>query len=87
VRVDEVVEREVGIGDVFEVGDGVVEVRQARERCVKVCVKDGKMKVVKEVEERGYRGFYLGVVKEGMVCPDEGVVLVEKGADRIRVHE
>ncbi|KMK71811.1 sulfurase [Bacillus safensis] len=87
VTVRKLVETSVHIGDVFQLGDAFVEVSQPRQPCVKLSVKHGNMKLVKEVQKTGYTGFYLRVLKEGMVPPDASLVLVEKASHHITVHE
>lgn len=87
VTVRKLVETNVHIGDVFQIGDAFVEVSQPRQPCVKLSVKHGNMKLVKEVQKTGYTGFYLRVLKEGMVPPDASLVLVEKASHQITVHE
>ncbi|MCC9090272.1 MULTISPECIES: MOSC domain-containing protein [Bacillus] len=87
LTVHQLVETEVCIGDVFQLGEALVEVSQPRQPCVKLSLKHGNMKLVKEVQQTGYTGFYLRVLKEGMVSPDEPLVLVEKAFHQITVHE
>ncbi|MBL4987133.1 MOSC domain-containing protein [Bacillus safensis] len=87
VTVRQLVETNVHIGDVFQLGDAFVEVSQPRQPCVKLSLKHGNMKLVKEVQKTGYTGFYLRVLKEGMVPPDASLVLVEKASHQITVHE
>ncbi|MGG0687154.1 MOSC domain-containing protein [Bacillus safensis] len=87
ITVRQLVETNVHIGDVFQLGDAFVEVSQPRQPCVKLSLKHGNMKLVKEVQKTGYTGFYLRVLKEGMVPPDAALVLVEKASHQITVHE
>ena len=87
MTVHELVETEVRIGDVFQLGEALVEVSQPRQPCVKLSLKHGNMKLVKEVQQTGYTGFYLRVLKEGMVPPNASLVLVEKAPHHVTVHE
>ncbi|MCY9674316.1 MOSC domain-containing protein [Bacillus sp. MM09(2025)] len=87
VTVHQLVETEVRIGDVFQFGEALVEVSQPRQPCVKLSFKHGNMKLVKEVQQTGYTGFYLRVLKEGLVPADASLVLVEKASHHITVHE
>ncbi|MBG9822913.1 sulfurase [Bacillus safensis] len=87
ITVRQLVETNVHIGDVFQLGDAFVEVSQPRQPCVKLSLKHGNMKLVKEVQKTGYTGFYLRVLKEGMVPPDASLVLVEKASHHITVNE
>lgn len=87
LTVHQLVETKVCIGDVFQLGEALVEVSQPRQPCVKLSIKYGNNKLVKEVQQTGYTGFYLRVLKEGMVSPDQSLVLVEKASHHMTVHE
>ncbi|MFS0655862.1 MOSC domain-containing protein [Bacillus sp. 179-C3.3 HS] len=87
VTVHQLVETEVCIGDVYQLGEAFVEVSQPRQPCVKLSLKHGNMKLVKEVQQTGFTGFYLRVLKEGMVSPQQPLILVEKASHSITVQE
>ena len=57
VTVRQLVETNVHIGDVFQLGDAFVEVSQPRQPCVKLSLKHGNMKLVKEVQKQGIQAF------------------------------
>ncbi len=79
------VEREVCIGDVFEVGESVVQVSQPRTPCGKLAGKNGQRLLTKWVGQTGYTGFYMRVLAEGLVSTGDAFELVERHPDRIPV--
>ena len=60
-------ESEVHIGDQFRIGEAVFEVSQPRSPCIKFAIKVGKPNAVKVMLDSGNTGFYLRVVREGMI--------------------
>lgn len=61
------VEAEVCIGDIFELGEAIVEVSQPRQPCFKLSVKYDRPDMPLIVQETGYTGFYFRVLREGFV--------------------
>ncbi|MEI7025503.1 MOSC domain-containing protein [Paenibacillus sp. y28] len=60
-------EADVCIGDIFQLGDAVVQVSQPRQPCFKLSVKYGVPDLPVKVQETGYTGFYFRVLQEGTV--------------------
>lgn len=81
------IETEVCIGDVFKVGDSVVQVSQPRMPCSKLAGKNGQRLLTKWVGETGYTGFYMRVLKEGPVSAGDAFERVEGQADAISVAD
>jgi MOSC domain-containing protein YiiM len=65
--VEGMLESEVRIGDQFILGEAVFEVSQPRSPCFKLAIKFGDADVVKIMVDSGKTGFYLRVLKEGMI--------------------
>jgi MOSC domain-containing protein YiiM len=81
------VETEVCIGDVFRVGEAVVQVSQPRTPCSKLAGKNGERLLTKWVGQTGYTGYYLRVLSEGLVSVDDAFERVENHPDRISVAD
>jgi len=79
------VEGEVCIGDVFGVGDAVVQVSQPRTPCGKLAGKNGQRLLTRWVAQTGYTGFYARVLSEGSVGSGDAFEPVERHPDRISV--
>ncbi|HEQ3528744.1 MOSC domain-containing protein [Bacillus thuringiensis serovar kyushuensis] len=60
-------EEDVCIGDMFELGEAIVQVTQPRQPCFKLAKKYNIPKLPLYFQETGYTGFYFRVLKEGWV--------------------
>ena len=60
-------EKEVYLGDVYKVGEAIVQVSQYREPCYKFGYKFGTQNVLKQFIQYGFGGTYLSILKEGFV--------------------
>jgi len=85
--VEGMVEDEVHIGDVFRVGDALVEVTQPRVPCYKLGIKMGLPKFVKMFLASCRVGFYLRVLEEGEVGAGDVVYRVRADPGRTTVRE
>ncbi len=67
-------ETEVCIGDIFEIGDVVVQVSQPRFPCFKISSKHAVKDFPARVLDTGYSGFYLRVLQEGHLSKESAIV-------------
>ncbi|WP_050182042.1 MOSC domain-containing protein [Domibacillus robiginosus] len=72
-------ETNVHIGDVFQLGEAVVQISQPRQPCFKLAARHNEPKLAALVEQTGYTGFYFRVLTEGMVDPAASI-------ERIQTH-
>ncbi len=61
-------EESVHVGDSFRVGSAELIVTQPRFPCYKLGMKFGSMEMVKRFQLSGRSGFYLAVLKEGIIA-------------------
>jgi MOSC domain-containing protein YiiM len=85
--VEGMLEDNVHIGDVFRVGDALVEVSQPRPPCFKLGMKMGMTRFPKLFLATGRVGSYLRVLKEGEVGVGDTPDLVTSGPERVTVRE
>ncbi|WP_098749254.1 MOSC domain-containing protein [Paenibacillus sp. EZ-K15] len=78
-------EDRVCIGDVYRIGDAVVQVSQPRYPCFKLSQKHGVKDMPARVLNTGYSGFYFRVLEEGNVRADSVVAQLESHASGITV--
>lgn len=71
-------ERDVCIGDIYQIGDAVVQISQGRIPCGKITVRTGIEGMRNKFIETKLTGFYLRVLQEGYVSPGSTITLVEK---------
>ncbi|ANA79849.1 MOSC domain-containing protein [Paenibacillus glucanolyticus] len=80
-------EDRVCIGDVYRVGDAVVQISQPRYPCFKLSQKLGVKDMPVRVLNTGYSGFYFRVLEEGDVRADSSVTQLESHAAGATVLE
>ena len=70
-------DEEVHIGDVFSIGEIIVQVTQPRVPCFKLGIKMGDPGFVARFHHSGRVGFYLRVLQEGVVTAGDPIELLE----------
>ncbi|GAA0387548.1 MOSC domain-containing protein [Paenibacillus motobuensis] len=78
-------ETEVCIGDVFQLGEAVVQVSQPRQPCFKLSVRYGVPDMPLKVQETGYTGFYFSVLQEGLVSNSDSLIRTSRHPKGITV--
>ena len=81
------VETVVCIGDVFKVGEALLQVSQPRTPCSKLAGKNGQWLLPKWVGRTGYTGFYMRVLSEGIVSAGDAFERIENHPDHIAVAD
>jgi MOSC domain-containing protein YiiM len=71
-------EDEVNIGDIFKIGDAVVQVTQPRQPCFKLEFRFHDREIVRKFIESGYPGVYVRVLEDGSVKTGDSMELLEK---------
>ncbi|AWV88662.1 MOSC domain-containing protein [Bradymonas sediminis] len=71
-------EDSVCIGDIFEVGEALVEVSQPRSPCWKLARRWGEKKLALWVQQTGFTGWYFRVLEEGEVACGQALRLRER---------
>ncbi len=79
------VEDEVCIGDVFVVGEAVVQVSQPRTPCGKLAGKNRQRMLTRWVAQAGYTGFYMRVLSEGLVSTGDHFEPIERHPESISI--
>lgn len=80
LTVSGMLEDEVCIGDVYAIGEAVVQVSQPRQPCYKLAKRHDVADLAVQVQDTGYTGFYFRVLQEG-------VIPVHPHVERIQKHE
>ena len=76
--IEGLLESDVCIGDVFEVGDALVQVSQPRQPCWKLARRWRIKDLALRVQETGRTGWYFRVLREGHVQAGNRLLLVER---------
>lgn len=80
ITVSGLLETEVCIGDVYEIGSCLLQVSQPRFPCFKLSQKHGPADMPAKVLDTGYSGFYFRVLREGVIAAGDAIVKQESGA-------
>jgi MOSC domain-containing protein YiiM len=78
---------EVHVGDVFRVGEALVEVTQPRVPCFKLALRMAEPAFVKPFMAQARVGYYLRVLEEGEVGAGDAVEQVRTDPEGMTVHE
>lgn len=80
-------ERTIFLGDIYRVGEALVQVSQYREPCYKLGHKFGTPLVIKQFIKHGFGGTYLSILEEGYVDINDEFKLVERPKLTLTVSE
>jgi MOSC domain-containing protein YiiM len=78
---------DVSVGDRFRIGTAELVVTQPRLPCFKLGIKMGRDEFVTEFLERGLYGFYLAVLREGVVEAGDPIIELQRDPRRFGVTE
>jgi MOSC domain-containing protein YiiM len=71
-------EQDVCIGDIFRMGEALVQVSQGRQPCWKLNVRFGWKQMAAQVQKTGRTGWYYRVLEEGMVTAGAHLALIQR---------
>lgn len=71
-------EREVHVGDVFRVGETLVQVSQGRQPCFRVNLRFGRPDAALALQASGRTGWYYRVLREGWLAVGDAFELVDR---------
>ncbi len=75
LTVEELHEANINIGDIYKIGNAVVQVTQPRQPCFKLDFRFGNASMIKQFVESGFPGVYLRVLQPGEVKTGDEMVL------------
>jgi MOSC domain-containing protein YiiM len=79
-------EKQINIGDNFQLGEAIIEVSQPRQPCHKLNKFFDHQEMACKVQKMGYTGCYFRVKKTGWVEPDAALVRIQEGSGKISVE-
>lgn len=71
-------EKEVCLGDIFQLGTGVVQISQGRQPCWKLNERFGERSMARQVQSTGRTGWYYRVLEKGVVGAGDHLQLKER---------
>ncbi|WP_407270826.1 MOSC domain-containing protein [Radiobacillus sp. PE A8.2] len=83
VTIEGITEDNLYIGDVYRLGEALIQVSQPRNPCYKIAAINELKDITAVVTETGYNGVYFRVLQEGNVNPDDKLTLVKTNTSQI----
>ena len=71
-------EKEVNVGDIYQIGEAIVQVSQGRFPCSTINKYTNIHTLLSRIIEHGYTGYFFRVLEEGMIYSDSSIKLLEK---------
>ena len=80
-------EKDIYIGDTYEVGSAIIQSSQPRQPCFKLGIRFNDQSVIKEFINQPFPGVYFRVIKEGKVKRGDKFNLIDRVEDGISIAE
>jgi MOSC domain-containing protein YiiM len=87
LTVEGLLEVQVNIGDVFRVGEALLQVSQPRSPCFKLGIRMGDESFPARFTAENRTGFYLRVLEEGRIAAGDAIQRIEQGETSISVRD
>ena len=85
LTVTNMLEKDVHIGDIFQIGDAAVQVTQGRVPCHTIDRRFGMTPIMKAMVKSGFTGYLCKVLEEGEVRADSAISLIQSHPKQISV--
>lgn len=85
ISINGMTEDQVFIGDIYQIGNAVIQVSQGRIPCSTISKFNRIDGLLKRVVEMGYTGYFFRVLKEGIVENNEHLTLLDRNDHNISV--
>ncbi|MDA7025199.1 MOSC domain-containing protein [Bacillus sp. CLL-7-23] len=79
-------ETNIHIGDIFQIGEAIVQVTQPRQPCFKLAKRYDLKDFPIRMQNNGYTGFYFRVLEEGWVTPGSNINRLETNAKQVTIE-
>ena len=80
-------ESQIRVGDIYRLGNALVQVSQPREPCYKLGVRFGDKKIIKQFVKRARPGTYVRVLEEGYAKTGDLFELMEQSENTLTVQQ
>ena len=78
-------ETQLHVGDIYKVGNAMIQVTQPREPCTTFAAKMGSSNILNQFVNHGRPGTYIRVLQQGSVTVGDTLELVEKAKNSVSV--
>lgn len=80
-------ESQLYVGDIYKVGDAIIQITQPREPCTTFAAKMGSAEIMPQFIAHGKPGTYVRVLQKGYVTVGDIMELVEKAENSISIAD
>ena len=80
-------ETNIFVGDIYELGEAVIQVTKPRQPCLKLGIRFNNTDVIKQFWNTTKSGVYFKILQEGKVAIEDELKLVEKAQDSPSIAE
>lgn len=79
-------ETKIFVGDIYKIGEALIQVTQPREPCYKLGIKFGNHSILETFIAHKRPGFYVSILLEGYVKTNDEMILIEKAKKSLSVY-
>lgn len=87
LTVEGIDESRIHIGDIFRIGEAVIQVTQPRQPCYKLGIRAGNQQIVADFWDSPYPGVYVRVLEPGAVKTGDDMQLLESASTNMTLAE
>jgi len=80
-------ETQIHIGNIYKIGEAIIEATEPREPCVKLGMRFKDAKIIKQFWKETKSGIYFKVIQPGKVMPGDILTIVEEKKENETVEE
>lgn len=81
ISVEGLHEAEVKIGNIYKIGEAVIQATQPRQPCFKLEYRFHDKQIVRKFVDSGFSGVYVRVIENGLVKPGDEMTLINEKAE------
>ncbi len=85
ITVTNMLEQDVHIGDIFRLGDAVIQITQGRIPCSTISKRTDMPPLLKRMVETGFTGYLCRVLEEGIVRKDSKITFLEAHPKQVSI--
>jgi MOSC domain-containing protein YiiM len=87
MTLEQMTEEEVYVGDIFQIGEVIVQVSQGRFPCMTIERRTGFKHLLKRVIDTGYTGYFFRILQEGTINVGDTVQLIERKQNMLSIMD
>jgi MOSC domain-containing protein YiiM len=77
----------IRIGNVYKIGQAIVQISQPREPCYKLGLRFGTQNIIQEFVERGHPGTYVRILQPGLVMKGDVMTLINQSTNTLTIRQ